>query len=364
MVHQLPTNEKESKRISSLEQRVEELEYTFLRTANTLLEARVAELEISLKESNEERDKLRKLLAETEITERKDVSDFDVENVCEDICEEVCEDIGSDRLDDSSENSKILKNFGDKEFERVYGRILKLVNNMKSECTKAIHSKIPTSSLPKFGSPKFSSPFGSSPFGSSPFGSSPFGSSPLGSSPFGSSPFGSPKTPPASPFTPMSSKMPVHSRTSSMSATFISSRPNTPSSIKSSSIPSSPITPPARLPAPLKIQNLPSPSSIPNTPTSTRSPTTPVNSLSSPAIQQSLRMLSRSRTPSLTNLASSFTYDSSIPSPLGSQSSQSGLAQKSTNTSTLLMHDRAKNRYSQNYSNLAQSTASSQAIKV
>ncbi|CAG8589653.1 13413_t:CDS:2 [Racocetra fulgida] len=319
MVHQLPTNEKESKRISSLEQRVEELEYTFLRTANTLLEARVAELEISLKESNEERDKLRKLLAETEITERKDVSDFDVENVCENVCEndcedvfeDVCEDIGSGGLDDSSENSKILKNFGDKEFERVYGRILKLVDNMKSECTKAIHSKIPT------------------------------------------------------PFTPMSSKMPIHSRTSSMSATFIPSRPNTPSSsIKSSSIPSSPITPPARLPAPLKIQNLPSPSSIPNTPTSTRSPTTPVNSLSSPAIQQSLRMLSRSRTPSLPNLASSFNYDSSIPSPLGSQSPQSGLAQKSTNTSTLLMHDRAKNRYSQNYSNLAQSTASSQAIKV
>ncbi|CAG8517705.1 6960_t:CDS:1, partial [Cetraspora pellucida] len=311
MIHQLSTNEKESKRLSSLEQRVEELEYTFLRTANTILEAKVAELEISLKESNEERDKLRKLLAETEINERKDVSDFDVENVCEDVCEDVCddicedicedvcedgcEDIGSDGADDGSENSKILKkNVGDKGFERVYGRILKLVNNMKSECTKAIHSKIPTSSLPKFGSPKFSSPFGS-----------PF-----------SSPFSSPKTPPASPFTPMSSKMPVHSRASSMSASFIPSRPNTPSSsIKSSSIPSSPITPPARLPAPLKIQNLPSSNSIPTT---IRSPTTPVNSLSNPAIQQSLRMLSRSKTPSLTNLSSSFNYDSSIPSPLGS----------------------------------------------
>ncbi|CAG8588014.1 1286_t:CDS:2 [Gigaspora margarita] len=340
MVHQLPANEKESKRISVLEQRVEELENTLLRTANTILEARVAELETSLKESNEECNKLRKMLAEAETAMRKDVSDCDSD--IESICEDACEDI---------------------EFERVYGRILKLVNNMKSEGIKAFNSKasIP-SGLPKFHSPKLFSPL-----------SSP--SSPSSSS-------SSPRTPPASPFMPSSAKLPVHSRTPSMSTTFISSRPNTPSSsIKSpSSIPNSPIMSPARIPAPLKTQGLPSPSSIPNTPTAVRSPTT---SLSNPAIQQSLR-LSRSRTQSLSslsNLASSCNYDSSIPSPLGAQSSQlpngissipsfhsnipSGLAPKTTTgTDSLLMHGRIKNKYSQNCSNLPQTTPSSQAIRV
>ncbi|CAG8509561.1 19172_t:CDS:2 [Dentiscutata erythropus] len=346
MVHQLPTNEKDSKRISLLEQRVEDLENTLLRTANTILEARVAELETSLKESNEECDKLRRRLAETEMAMRKDVSDCgdsDIENICEDVCEDTFKDI---------------------EFDRVYGRILKLVNTMKSDCTTAIHFKISMSSLPKFQSPKLSSPSGSP-------RTPP--ASPLTPS--------SAKTPPVSPFTPSSAKIPIHSRTSSMSTGLISSRPNTPSSsIKPpSSIPNSPIMSPARIPAPLKTQGLPSPSSLPNTPTSIRSPTT---SLSNPAIQQSLR-LSRSRTPSLSNLsnlASSCNYDSSIPSPLGAQSSQSpngissipsyhsnipsGHAPKPTGTDTLLMHGRVKNKYSQNYSNLTQSTPSSQAIKV
>ncbi|CAG8683682.1 4628_t:CDS:1, partial [Scutellospora calospora] len=218
---------------------------------------------------------------------------------------------------------------------------------MKSECTKALTFKIPTlSSLPKFNSPKPSSSCSS------------------------------PKTP-TSPFVLSSTKMPVHtvhSKTSSMSAIFISSRPNTPSSsIKSSSIPSSPITPPARIPAQLKTQNLPTSSSIPNMPTAIRSPTSSVNSLSNPAIQQSLRM-SRSRTPSLTSLTSSYNYDSSIPNPLGAQSHNgissipsihsnipSGFAPKSNGTDSVLMQGRIR-RYSQNYTNLTQSTPS-QAIK-
>src|SRR6185312_16101907 len=66
MVHTVidgPVNEeKELKRIVSLEYRVNELENKLLKEATAALEKRVEELEASLKESNEERDKLRETL--------------------------------------------------------------------------------------------------------------------------------------------------------------------------------------------------------------------------------------------------------------------------------------------------------------
>src|SRR5256885_2020983 len=74
MVHPLTertqNDEKELKRLNSLEQRVVEVENELLRVSAAALEKRVAELEASLKESNEERDKLRQTISHMKSAEK------------------------------------------------------------------------------------------------------------------------------------------------------------------------------------------------------------------------------------------------------------------------------------------------------
>ncbi|CAG8452452.1 5928_t:CDS:2 [Acaulospora colombiana] len=157
-----PTDEKELKRISTLEQRVAEFENTLLRTAAAALEKRVAELEVSLKESNEECDKLRKTIVEMGSARKRDTVpgakeenvsekvDFTSESGDEKDNEKDTFESSDEQEDNNSEVSDTLTSlpenvvFDDREAEVIYGRILKLVENMKSDCTKAINLKIPT----------------------------------------------------------------------------------------------------------------------------------------------------------------------------------------------------------------------------
>ncbi|CAG8508780.1 4064_t:CDS:2 [Acaulospora morrowiae] len=169
-----PTEEKELKRISSLEQRVAELENTLLRTAAAALEKRVAELEASLRESNEECDKLRKTIVDMEsackkvIPRTKEEDTFEVNDFTSEGDEKDSEKDSEKDIFESSEeqdnNSPEISDapsvsFDDKEAEVIYGRVLKLIENMKSDCTKAIHLKIHTSMLGRSRAPSVSGIF-------------------------------------------------------------------------------------------------------------------------------------------------------------------------------------------------------------
>ncbi|CAG8562965.1 10513_t:CDS:1 [Diversispora eburnea] len=282
-----PNDEKELKRISSLEQRVAELENTLLRTAQVALEKRVAELENSLKESNEECNKLRKTITEMESVERKVVisqkgedifekSDFTSESGDEKYSEkDMCE--SSDEQDVSSEISDTLSeltSFDDKEAEIIYGRILKLIENMKSDCTKAINLKIPTmSQLPKL------------PMRTNTIKSNTTSINTQTNIASVTSP-----SVPKIPSPTSQSRMPGRSRTPSISGVYISSRPSTPSALTNSNnhqitsnlFSNSSTT---RMPAPSRMTSLPSLnssyiSSRPNTPSNVLSnvPSNPLNS--------------------------------------------------------------------------------------
>ncbi|CAI2185145.1 7460_t:CDS:1 [Funneliformis geosporum] len=147
MVHTLfehpPKDEKELKRLSSLEHRVVEVENQLLRASSAALEKRVAELEASLLESNEECVKLRQTIAHMKVSE-KNVIPSKVEDGIE---KKEC--LNSKDDNDSLEMSDGIS-INNKEEEIIYERILKLIENMKSDCQKAINIKIPASShLPK-----------------------------------------------------------------------------------------------------------------------------------------------------------------------------------------------------------------------
>ncbi|CAG8531681.1 13890_t:CDS:2 [Dentiscutata erythropus] len=238
MVHQpiATPDEKELIRISSLEQRIIEFENTVFKTANATLERRVAELENSLKEITQERDNLREIIA----TQWKN---------------------------NSIHRFNSSKRF---EFESVYGRVWKLVENMKSDCEMAINQKIsPVSNLPKF---------------------------PVKQNPISNSRPGTPKN--------QSSKIssPARSRASSVSnisVPSIPSRSNTPNGIRTPSVVSSSITS-SKMQTPSRIQNFSPPdsytSSRPNTPSNLSS------SIINPTQNNSLSHLNskmplRSRTP-------------------------------------------------------------------
>lgn len=129
-------DEKREKRLNSLELRTIEVENTLLRTSKAALEKRVAELEASLKETNEECNTLKQTIAhmnmkspEKEVAPSKNI-EINVE-VLNDTTNEDISDVISDI---------------NKEEEIIYERILKLVENMKSDCQKAINMKIPTES--------------------------------------------------------------------------------------------------------------------------------------------------------------------------------------------------------------------------
>ncbi|CAG8475110.1 15800_t:CDS:1 [Funneliformis caledonium] len=147
MVHTLfehpPKDEKELKRLSTLEHRVVEVENQLLRASSAALEKRVAELEVSLKESNEECVKLRQTIAHMKVAEKNVIP-----SMKEDIIEKK-ECLNSKNDTDSLEKSDVIS-INDKEEEIIYERILKLIENMKSDCQKSINLKIPASShLPK-----------------------------------------------------------------------------------------------------------------------------------------------------------------------------------------------------------------------
>ncbi|CAB5213246.1 unnamed protein product [Rhizophagus irregularis] len=133
-------DEKREKRLNSLELRTIEVENTLLRTSKAALEKRVAELEASLKESNEECNKLKQTIAHISVkSPEKEVSSL--KNIEKD--EKVLNNTtNEDILDDISD---VISNIN-KEEEIIYERILKLVENMKSDCQKAINMKIPTES--------------------------------------------------------------------------------------------------------------------------------------------------------------------------------------------------------------------------
>uniref|UniRef100_A0A1D1YI67 Uncharacterized protein n=1 Tax=Anthurium amnicola TaxID=1678845 RepID=A0A1D1YI67_9ARAE len=139
-------DEGREKRLDSLEQRTIQVENMLLRTSQAALEKRVAELEASLKESNEECDKLKQTIAHMQSAE-KDVTSSKKEENIEIIkngliCNEkkdYTDNFTNDELSDSTSSIS-------KEEEIIYERILKLVENMKSEGQKAINMKIPTES--------------------------------------------------------------------------------------------------------------------------------------------------------------------------------------------------------------------------
>jgi hypothetical protein len=136
---QVRADEKREKRLNSLELRTVEVENTLLRTSKAALEKRVAELEASLKESNEECNKLRQTIVHMNMkNSEKDVtSSKKEENIVENL----------DKIDNftNEDISDLISNIS-KEEEIIYERILKLVDNMKSDCQKAINMKIPTES--------------------------------------------------------------------------------------------------------------------------------------------------------------------------------------------------------------------------
>ncbi|RIA94639.1 hypothetical protein C1645_817689 [Glomus cerebriforme] len=139
---QVQTDEKREKRLDSLEQRAVEVENKLLRTSNSALEKRVAELEASLKESNEECNKLRQTISHMKSAE-KDVIPSKKEDIVEVknglICKNDVDNFNNDEISD------VISSIS-KEEEIIYERILKLVENMKSDCQKAINMKIPTES--------------------------------------------------------------------------------------------------------------------------------------------------------------------------------------------------------------------------
>ncbi|RHZ84996.1 hypothetical protein Glove_74g17 [Diversispora epigaea] len=318
-----PNDEKELKRISSLEQRVAELENTLLRTAQVALEKRVAELENSLKESNEECNRLRKTITEIENVERKVVisqkeedifekNDFTSESGDEKYSEkDMCE--SSDEQDVSSEISDTLSeltSFDDKEAEIIYGRILKLIENMKSDCTKAINLKIPTmSQLPKLpmrtNTIKSNTTTNTNTHTNITSVTSP--NIPKIPSPTSSSQLISSIT--------SQSRMPGRSRTPSVSGVYISSRPSTPSTLTNSNnhqITSNLLnfsnSSTTRMTAPSRMTSLPSLnssyiSSRPNTPSNVLSnvPSNVSSNVSSNALNSNVP----SDTPSNTNSVSS-----------------------------------------------------------
>ncbi|CAG8575477.1 22316_t:CDS:2 [Cetraspora pellucida] len=224
------SDEKEQIRLSSLELRITEFENSFLRTANASLEKRVVELENSLKESTQECVKLREMIAI--------------------------------RMENDSFNSS--KKY---EFESAYGRIVKLVEEMKSEGVKAINLKISSvSNLPKFPA-KVSNSRPGTPKNQNSITSSP-----------------------------------ARSRASSVSNISIPSRSNTPSGIK---IPSSAANAANAINvtsavSSLKVPNLSPPnshtSSRPTTPSSTRS-TNIINPIQNNSVNSVSKMPLRSRTP-------------------------------------------------------------------
>lgn len=133
-------DEKREKRLNSLELRTIEVENSLLRTSKAALEKRVAELEASLKESNEECNKLKQTIAHISVkSPEKEVSPLkNIEKNEEVLNNTTNEDISDDISD-------VISNIN-KEEEIIYERILKLVENMKSDCQKAINMKIPTES--------------------------------------------------------------------------------------------------------------------------------------------------------------------------------------------------------------------------
>ncbi|GET02743.1 hypothetical protein GLOIN_2v1735022 [Rhizophagus clarus] len=133
---QVRADEKREKRLNSLELRTIEVENTLLRTSKAALEKRVAELEASLRESNEECNKLRQTIAHMNLkSSEKDVTPSKKEENIEKNLNDI----------DNSISEESISNIS-KEEEIIYERILKLVENMKSDCQKAINMKIPTES--------------------------------------------------------------------------------------------------------------------------------------------------------------------------------------------------------------------------
>jgi len=152
LLEHVRADEKGEKRLDSLEQRTIEMENVLLRASKTALEKRVAELEASLKESNEDCNKLRQTIAHMKSAE-KDVTPSNKEENIERKDDSLI--YSDDKKDDNDNNS--INDINDeipsdlistisKEEEIIYNRILTLVENMKSDCQKAINMKIPTES--------------------------------------------------------------------------------------------------------------------------------------------------------------------------------------------------------------------------
>src|SRR2546426_22275 len=142
LFEQARVDEKREKRLDSLEQRTIEVENMLLRTSNSALEKRVAELEASLKESKEESNKLRQTIAHMKSAEKDVTPSLKKEENIE-INEKglICNEDKKDyNIIDNSINDEVsdLTSSISKEEEIIYERILKLVENMKSDCQKAI----------------------------------------------------------------------------------------------------------------------------------------------------------------------------------------------------------------------------------
>jgi hypothetical protein len=295
--------EKELKRLVTLEYRVYELENCLLKEATAALEKRVQELETSLKASNEECHKLREALTQQHQGKSMQAVDEgeDATETSED--KKVDDNAKTENTSDCAANSDV-----DDKDDGTYERVLTTIEKMRQQCIRAINLKIPTSSrLPKnmFGMRNTTTHKGTSSASTSP------------------------------------TKMPVRSRTPSCpSITPVSSRPGTPPY----TVPSSPLSAtasgiPMNTAIPLKSTSIP----VRNN----SRPTTPIPSspLCSPVqVGTALPTLENAELPPLRSIAipvrkGSNGYSSSMPgtpmssSPLASPSASSPLYQQQLSSS-------------------------------
>ncbi|KAG9300368.1 hypothetical protein G9A89_009992 [Geosiphon pyriformis] len=167
-----PSDEKEIKRILSLEYRVAELENNLLKASTAALEKRVGELEAELKISHEECKKLRETITQMKtissplpaittfnINEQKNVKTL-VPEILGEVEQNEKSNKDSPKAQYNSENgdndrakktsSPVQLSDNDNDEDGAYERILKIIEKMRSDCIRAINLKIPTGSrLPK-----------------------------------------------------------------------------------------------------------------------------------------------------------------------------------------------------------------------